>query len=461
MAGNFSHTPKSVKEVKTKYRRIVTKIPVPESIPLLEKMYKYESRSMHGQLPIIWNSASDANVFDPYGNCWIDFTSTIFVANAGHSNKKIIEEIRKLLDKPLLHTYTYASNERINYLEYLIKNTPEYLQKAYLISAGTEATETALKLSRMYGIEIGKKRGGVLCFDGAYHGRTMGAQTMSGNLSAKKWIGELDKDIFHLDFPYPWIDKVSDYREFFRNSINKLKHTHNVNPKEDVCAIMLETFQGWGAIFYPQSFIEEIKIFAKENNILIIFDEMQAGFARTGKLFGYMNYDIKPDLVCLGKGASSGFPLSIVLGNQDIMDIPDIGSMSSTHSANPIACVAGHQNLKFIIENELDKRSSSLGKYFHNALNALMYKYSDYIKYVFGEGLLAAIIFYDNHGNPLNKLCDVICEKAMQKGLLLVHTGRESIKMAPPLTIPEDALSEGIKVLDDCIFEAIVEQGYE
>ena len=116
----FSHKPTNVDKIATKYRTIKTLIPVPESIPLLNKMYSLEARGMHGQYPMIWNSANDFQVFDEWGNIWLDFTSTIFVANAGHGNKRIVKGLQDLLDKPLLHTYTYASKERINYLDYLI-----------------------------------------------------------------------------------------------------------------------------------------------------------------------------------------------------------------------------------------------------------------------------------------------------------------------------------------------------
>lgn len=159
MAGHgFSHIPQNVASVNTKYRKIKTQIPVPESIPLLERMYEIESRSMHGQMPIIWDKAEGFQVSDQWGNTWIDFSSTIFVTNAGHGNKRIIDALRKVLDKPLLHTYTYGNSERIEYIEYLIANTPKQFEKAFLLSAGTEATECALKLMRLYGQKKGKKR---------------------------------------------------------------------------------------------------------------------------------------------------------------------------------------------------------------------------------------------------------------------------------------------------------------
>ena len=204
MAGHgFSHNPQNVPHVSTNYRTIRTAIPVPESIPLLQKMYDTESRSMHGQMPIIWDRAEGFQVHDPWGNTWIDFSSTIFVANAGHGNPRIVEALRNVLDKPLLHTYTYASPERIDYLEYLIENTPSQFEKAFLLSAGTEATEAAFKLMRLNGQKNGKKQNGIICFNGAYHGRTVGAQMMTGSEPGRAWIGYQHPEIHHLPFPYP------------------------------------------------------------------------------------------------------------------------------------------------------------------------------------------------------------------------------------------------------------------
>ena len=213
----FSHQPEKVKKISTKYRRIETQIPVPESIPILEEMYGLEAQAMHGQYPMVWDRAEGFQVFDQWGNIWLDFTSTIFVANAGHSNKHIIKALKETLEKPLMHSYTYASSERVNYLRYLIKNTPKQLEKAFLLSAGTEVTDAALKLMRMNGQKIGKRKGGVICFNGAYHGRTMGAQMMTGNDSAKEWIGYQDPNIHHLNFPYPW--EINNPEDFFNNEI--------------------------------------------------------------------------------------------------------------------------------------------------------------------------------------------------------------------------------------------------
>ena len=458
MAGSgFSHVPINVPNIDTKYRRIKTLIPVPESVPLLKKMYTLESRAMHGQFPIIWDSAYGFQVCDPYGNMWLDFTSTIFVANAGHGNKKIVNSLKKVLNKPLLHTYTYASLERIDYLDYLIKNTPKQFEKAFLLSAGTEATEAALKLMRLNGKKHGKRKGGVICFERAFHGRTLGAQMMTGSDSDKEWIGYTDPNIYHLPYPYPWTDGVNKPKQFFLDTINDFFNKKGLDPDRDICGFMLETFQGWGAVFFPVEFVKALVEFANKNNILVAFDEMQAGFGRTGELFGYMHYEVEPDLLCLGKGASSGLPLSLVLGSAKVMDLPGIGSMSSTHSANPLCCVAGHENLKEMLEGGLIDNSKKLGKLFHQLLNNIKDNNMEVLKYVFGKGLIAALVFIDRDGNPLNRLCDKICEKAMQRGLLVVHTGIESIKLAPPLCITEEALIEGVTVLEDCIKESLLE----
>jgi len=457
MAGDtFSEEPKVVELIETDFRSIKTPIPVPESIPIIEEIYNNESRSMHGQIPMVWSYAEDFIIGDYWGNRWIDFTSTIFVANAGHGNKKIQQELNKVINKPLVHTYTYPSKERADYLKYLIENTPKQYEKAFLLSAGTETTEAAIKLMRLNAIKQKKRRRGVICLDGAFHGRTMGAQMMSGNPSAKDWIGYHDPDIHHLDFPYIWNDEFkADKNNFFGKQIEKLINEKDIDIENDLCGIMLETFQGWGGIFYPDEFIKEVSDFAQKYGLLITFDEMQAGFGRTGKLFGYMHYDIEPDILCCGKGASSGVPLGIVLGSKEIMDLPSVGSMSSTHSANPISCVAGKANLQALLDDGLIENSFLLGKVLHNELNSIKDRYADYIKYVFGKGLLAGVVFQDNDGKPLSTLCDRVSELAFQRGLLVVHTGRESIKIGPPLSISREGLMEGLEVFRECVNDCI------
>jgi 4-aminobutyrate aminotransferase-like enzyme len=174
-----------------------------------------------------------------------------------------------------------------------------------------------------------------------------------------------------------------------------------------------------------------------------------------------MHYGVEPDLICCGKGASSSLPLSFVLGSKEVMDLPGVGSMSSTHSANPMVCAAGLANFKAILHDGLLKNSFELGKVFHKNLRSLKEQFPNHLSTVNGHGLLAALIFEDKNGNPMPSLCDRIAELCMQRGLIVVHTGRESIKLAPPLIISEEALIEGLNVLRNAIQDAVKEHDHQ
>ena len=449
----FSRTPINVPKVHTKNRFINTPIPAPgtdDSIRLLEQ---YESRSMQGQIPIIWDKAYDFNIYDKHGNKWIDFTSTIFVSNVGHGNKNVCYAVKKVLEKPLLHSYAYVNEERIQYHKKLVEFAGPPFEKAFLLSAGTESTEAALKLMRMNGKKIGKRRLGIICIEGNWHGRTLGAQMMSGNPSQKEWIGYHDPNIHHIKFPYPWSLNGKSGEEFLELELQKLKDS-GIDLKKDICGVMLETFQGWGAVFYPNHFVQAIENICKKYNILLTFDEMQSGFARTGKKFGYEHYEVQADLLCCGKGIASGFPLSAVIGTAEIMDLPEVGNMSSTHSANPFVCAAGQATLEEIDRLDLVQETERKGRILFDKLNKLKDEYPDRISWVLGKGLLAALLFKEpDRQEPDSLLPSIISEKAMQKGLLVVHTGRESIKIGPPLTITDEALIDGINVLRESIKE--------
>jgi len=451
----FSREPREVELIETNNRKIQTKIPAPGSIEILSKLDKYESRSMHGQLPLVWDSASGHSIFDHAGNKWIDFTSMIFVANIGHGNQKLILAVEQALSKPILGCYAYPNAIRANYLEKLVKFAGPDFEKAFLLSAGTEATEAALKLMKMYGNSIGKDKNKVISISGNWHGRTFGAQMMSDNQSQKEWMGTNQTDVMHIKFPYPWALEGQDSVTFLTESITQLEAS-GISLKNDVAGFMLETFQGWGAIFYPKEYVKEIRRICDQNNILLCFDEMQAGFGRTGKNFGYEHYDVKADLICCGKGMGGGLPISGVIGKAAIMDLPEIGNMSSTHSGNPIMCAAGLAVLEEIHEKKLVLESAEKGLLLHRELESLKADYPEQISGIYGIGLIASIIFSESSsGLSRFEFVSKVAEKCMQKGLLVVHTGRESLKIGPPLTISEDALLEGISVIRDSIQEIL------
>ena len=220
--------------------------------------------------------------------------------------------------------------------------------------------------------------------------------------------------------------------------------------------MILETFQGWGAVFYPEDYVKSVRNFCNENEIILAFDEMQAGFARTGKAFGYEHYHVEPDLICCGKGMGNGYPLSGVIGKKEIMDLPEIGNMSSTHSANPMACAVGLKVIEEIESKNLISETNRKGKILNSALMDIKDKSNGRISHVMGKGLIAAILFQDRETNTADgSVASKIARKCYEKGLLVVHTGRESIKIGPPLTITDDALKEGIEVLGECIGDLI------
>jgi len=409
---------------------------------------------MHGQLPLVWDRALDFSIFDSAGNKWIDFTSTIFVANIGHSNEHLIKSVNKVMTKQLISTYAYPNQIKSEYIQKLVEFAGPNFEKAFLLSAGTEATEAAVKLMKLNGRKAKKRKNIVMSLSGNWHGRTMGAQLLSSNGIQKDWINSLDSESIQTPFPYPWEISEESGAKFARNTFEELK-MQGISAKDDICGIMLETFQGWAAAFYPISYVKELRMICDENGILLCFDEMQSGFGRTGKNFGYEHYGVRADLICCGKGMGGGFPISGVIGRSEIMDLPDVGNMSSTHSGNPIATSAGIAVLDEIKSRDLVAESLSKGRILHEFLNELQSKFPKFIFSIQGKGLIAAILFDSACDPEVNEIVSKIAEKCMHKGLLVVHTGRESIKIGPPLTINIDALNEGLNVLKDAIEEVL------
>jgi 4-aminobutyrate aminotransferase-like enzyme len=404
-----------------KYINLKTSIPHKKDLEFFKKLTKVEAQSMHGQLPIVWDKAYGVTVEDRHGNLFLDFTSGICVTNIGHGMQSIRHQIQMMLDKPLLHTYTYGSEIRLKFLEALSYYTK--FDKAFLVSSGTEATEAAFKLMKMHG-KTAKRV--IISFIGAMHGRTLAAKLMA--YDGEGWITANDKDLLHFHFPTKG--------DTFAKMLDFLAHC-GLDPKT-IGGFMIESYRGWDARFFPKKFIQDLSKFAKENGALVCFDEIQSGMGRTGKLFAYEHYGVEADLVCLGKGLSSSLPLSAVLGRKEIIDLAPIGTMSSTHSANPLSCAAGYGNLTMLFGSKMIDNSRKLGILLHKELNTLGYE-------IQGKGLVAAILTKDEEE------ATKIVQECFKRGLLLIWTHKNSIKIAPPLCIREDALLEGINVIKEAI----------
>ena len=448
-------SPKTVPGVDTEYRRIKTKIPPEESIPILQDLYRYEPRSMRGQPPVIWDRAEGFQVWDKFGNKWLDWSSGVLVANSGHSNEKIKLSIHKQLDQNLLHNYCFPSEIRAKLVKELSQISPAGLEKVFLLTTGSETTENALKLARTYGQKIGgKKKIGIVSFEGAFHGRTLGAQMIGGVPHLKEWIPHQDPNIYQI--PYPGDFRLEDISfATFQESLRE----QDVDP-DTISAVITETYQGGRAAFMPRDYVQQLSKWCQKHGALLIFDEVQAGFGRTGTMFGFEHYNVVPDIMCCGKGISSSLPISCVISRSEIMDLYEPGSMTSTHTGNPVSVAASLANLEYIQDNSLVGNARQVGAILNRRLRELEEKYPKRIGKVNGRGLVAGIhIVQPNNLNPDNTLAVEIVNRAVEKGLLLfspVGPGGGTVKISPPLTITEEAIQAGLSVIGE-VFEEILE----
>ena len=452
----FSLDPQDVELVKTENRSIQTQIPHPEDIKVFKKITKYESSLINKQLPIVWDRANNYSIYDRWGNKWIDLSSTIFVANSGHANKKAKARLKDTLNKGLMHSYCYPTVERAEFLEKLIEITPSYFERACLVSTGTEASERAIKLARINGMQFNPRKKVIIGGLGNYHGKTMGAMMAAMKPEAREWIGNQDPDMHQIPFPYPWVlekEKINGTDLFNLHMNNLLKEGVNF---EEIAAFFIESYQGWGAIFYPKDYVQAMQEWCKKHGALLIVDEIQSGFGRTGKLFGFEYYDIEPDLIMCGKAISGSLPLSAVLGKSKLIELDP--TLTSTHGGHPMSCSAALGNLESFVEDNLVNRSMNIGQKLFSWLNEWKDQFNNRIPLILGNGMVWAVFITKKDSNVLDAdFTDQLVEKAMQKGVYSIRTGCGTIKIGAPLTISERALKEAIDVYKESMSELIFE----
>jgi 4-aminobutyrate aminotransferase-like enzyme len=411
---------------------------------------------MTGQPPIVWDRAEGFQVYDRFGNMWLDWSSGVLVTNAGHAPREIKEAIVDQVEKGLLHNYCFPSAERAVLVEYLSKISPAPLKKVFLLTTGSEATECAVKLARTHGHKVGgPEKIGIVSFEGGFHGRTLGAQMIGGIPSLKQWIVNLDPDTHQVPFPDGFRTRDTSFDLFLKTLADK-----GVRP-ERVAGVILETFQGGGASFAPTEYIQALARWCREHNILLVFDEIQAAFGRTGKLFGFEHYDVVPDLMCCGKGISSSLPLAAVIGRADVMDLYGPAEMTSTHSGNPICVAAALASVRKIVEGGLIENARAMGDILRDGLQRIAKRHAEIIGAVRGRGLVAGLhMVRPGAREPDGDIAFSIVEKAFQKGLLLfapVGFGGGTVKISPPLTITQEAILDGLAALGEAIDEASTE----
>jgi len=454
MSNSYELVPRNVPQVETRNRRICTPIPVPESIPILEKLREFEPESMSGQPLVVWDRAEGFNVYDRWGNKWIDWSSGVLITSAGHGRPEIVEAIVRQAQKPLLTNYCFPSEIRAALVEKLVEMSPKPLEKAFLLTTGSEAIECAIKLARTHGIrQGGRSKITIVSYERDFHGRTLGAQMAGGISSLKDWIVNLDPAMVQVPFPDGFRTQDVSF-DLFERSLD----SQNVQPAT-VAGVLLETYQGGGASFAPPQYIQALRNWCDRHQALLIFDEVQAGFGRTGTLFGFEHYGIVPDLACFGKGITSSLPLSAVLGRKDVMDLYPPGSMTSTHTGNPICVAAALANLEIVLGENLAERAARVGAVLQRRMAEIMKRFPSRIGAHHGKGLVAALhMVKGNSLEPDSDLAWNAIRCAVESGLLFfspVGFGGANIKICPPLTITEEAVLEGAEVLEESIGKCI------
>ncbi len=451
----YSLTPVNVPKVKTRFRTIRTALPVPQSLPIFEELRRSEPRSMAGQPPIVWHKAEGFTVSDKWGNRWIDWSSGVLITNVGHGRKEIAAAVRKLLDRPLHVTYVFPHEGRAELTKMLREISPDPKSyQAFLMSTGSEATENCIKLSKTYALQKhGAHKKYFVTFRNAFHGRTMGAQLAGGTESQKTWMVDRDRTFVQVPFPDGYKNKDTSFDLFLRSL-----EEQGVKPG-DIAGVMSESYQGCGPDFLPDEYAQKLDAFCREHDIVLCMDEVQAGFGRTGKMFTFQHYGIKPDLIACGKGITSSLPLSAVIGRTDIMGLYAPGSMTSTHSASPLAVASAIANLKIIKQEKLVQRAAKLGKWFCADLQRIQQKHPLQLGCFQGRGLVAGLqVVKPGTREPDAETATKINVASFHKGLLMfgpVGVGGGCVKIAPPLTISEAALRESVVVFEEACAEVL------
>jgi len=454
MAKEFPLVPTEVKPVSTKFRKLSGSIPNSETIKQIKKLREAESLSMRGQPPVIWDRAEGVNVYDAYGNMWLDFSSGVLITNAGHGCKKIADAIISQTSKPLLTTYCFPNQPRIKLVQKLVSLAPQHLNKVFVLSTGAETTECALKLMRTHGRKMGTDdKSIIVSFENAFHGRTLGAQQMGGSGDGKAWIKNLDPEIVHVPFPDGFRCEDTSF-ELFEKTISRL----GVEP-DNVAGVISETYQGAGPNFMPKKYAKDLRKWCDKYGALLCFDEVQAGFGRCGTMWGFELYDVLPDLFCIGKGVSSSLPISAVIGREKVMDLYGPNEMTSTHSGNPICCAAALASIEVIEQEKLVENASKVGLVLQEHLQLIKSEFSETIGFAPGAGLVAGLLMVKKGSkDPDYELAWNVVNLCFRKGLLMfapVGVGGGCVKIAPPLCISEEAVKEGCEVIREAVNEAV------
>ena len=429
-------------------RHLVTEIPGPLSIAAIKRRNEAVSAGLGTAIPIVVKRAQDAIIEDLDGNRIIDLGAGIGVVNVGNAAPRVVRAVQEAV-AAFTHT-NFTTAPYMGYIEVceaLNRLTPgDFKKKSILQNSGAEAVENAIKIARHY-----TKRAAIVVFEHAYHGRTNLTMALTAkNIPYKDGFGPFANEIYRMPLPYAyrWLGNPESITQDALDLV-----THKIEKEigaGNVAAIIIEPVIGEGGfIVPPNGFMPGLQEFATKNGIVFIADDVQSGFARTGKLFAVEHEGMAPDMIITAKGIAGGLPLSAVTARAEIMDSSHVGGLGGTYGGNPIACAAALAAIETIEEENLVDRAAHIGRILFETLNALKVQYP-IIGDVRGRGAMVAIELVKPGGkDPNPEAMAKIIKYCQSKGVLILTAGTYGnvIRFLPPLVITDELLNDGLSVL--------------
>ena len=410
---------------------------------LQNRKVKVIARGQGNVYPVYVERAKNAEIWDVEGNRYIDFGTGIAVCNTGHSHPKVIDAVKSQIDK-FSHTCVMVNpyESAVELAEKLIEIAPgESDKKAIFVTTGAEAVENCVKIARAH-----TGRRGVIAFNGGFHGRTNLTMALTGKITPYKHLfGPFPGDIFHVPFP------IESHGISVNDSLKAIANLFKVDiSPTDVAAIIVEPIQGEGGFYSaPTEFLVALRKLCDEHGIVLIADEIQTGFGRTGKMFNMEYSNVEPDLITMAKGIAGGFPISAVVGKSEIMDAPLPGGLGGTYGGSPVACAAALAVLEVIEEENLVQRSNEIGAIFNEKLTLLKSQHPELISDVRNKGAMIAIELMTGGDieQPNSVLTQAIIANAAKYGLVLLACGfyGNVIRFLPALTASNEIVEEGLE----------------
>lgn len=445
-----------------KFVKQVTEIPGPISKSLLERRNAIVPKGISNNCTSFVKKAEGAIVEDVDGNTYIDFAGAIGTLNVGHSHPKVVQAIQEQAEQ-FIHTSfnVMMYNSYIELAERLAELAPgSFSKQVAFFNSGAEAVENAVKIARKY-----TKRQGIISFTRGFHGRTLMTMTMTSKVKPYKFgFGPFAPEVYKAPYPYVYRrpEGMSE-NQYIQFTIEQFEQflLAEVAP-ETIAAVVMEPVQGEGGFIVPdKEFVVAVREICKQYGIIFVADEIQTGFARTGKYFAIEHFDVVPDLMTISKSLGAGVPISGVIGRKDIMESVDVGEIGGTYSGSPLGCKSALAVLDIIEEEGLNNRAEYLGIRVREKMSQLAEKFEQ-IGDVRGLGAMCAMEFVTNRldKTPNKQIVGKIIKEANERGLLLLNAGIYSnvIRVLMPLVITDEQLEEGLNILEEAIEAALALQ---